>query len=261
MGILNLTPDSFFDGGRYPTVPEAVDRACRMIDEGADIVDIGGESTRPGATEVDVTVEIARTLPVVAALRARSPACISIDTRKAEVARRALDAGADIINDVSALTHDPGMADVAAGSGAGVVLMHMRGQPRQMQENPQYDDVVGEVRDYLEDRLRACERAGIAREACVVDPGIGFGKTFEHNLALLAGLEALVALGRPVLVGLSRKSFLGQAVGRGAEDRLAAGLGAQVAAVMNGASILRVHDVKDTCDAIRIVDMLSERRP
>ena len=261
MGSLNVTPDSFSDGGQYPTVQEAVDRGCLMVDEGADIVDIGGESTRPGAIEVDVDEEIARILPVVTALRACSPVCISIDTRKAEVARRALAAGADIINDVSALTHDPRMADLAATSGAGVVLMHMRGDPQRMQENPQYDDVVGEVRDYLEDRLRVCERVGVSREACVVDPGIGFGKTCEHNLALLAGLGELAHLGRPVLVGLSRKSFLGQATGRGTDDRLAAGLGAHAAAVMNGASVLRVHNVKETCDAIGIVDMLAERRP
>lgn len=257
MGILNTTPDSFSDGGVYASVDAAVARALTMADEGAAMIDIGGESTRPGAREVSVEDELRRTIPVIRALLARRDLVISIDTRKAEVARQALAAGARIVNDVSALRHDPDMAAVVRGAGAGVVLMHMQGTPQTMQEQPRYRDVVAEVRDFLAERVAWCVAQGIRREALTVDPGIGFGKTIEHNLALLRGLARLRPVGRPILVGLSRKGFLGRLTGRPTEDRLAAGLAANVVARLNGADVLRVHDVKETCDAARIVDILN----
>ena len=255
MGILNVTPDSFSDGGKFQSLEKAVARGFQMVEEGADIIDIGGESTRPGAKPVQPLEEIARTVPVIKKLREKTGALISIDTQKAEVARAAIAAGADIINDVSALA-DPGMAAVAAETGAGLVLMHMLGTPETMQNNPRYDDVVSNVWNFLEERMAFAVGRGIAPEQIALDPGIGFGKTDEHNLALLKGIPQLAAAGRPVLVGVSRKSFIGRITGGGTDGRLAGSLAVAAFAVLRGAHILRVHDVKESCDAARLVDTL-----
>lgn len=255
MGVLNVTPDSFSDGGRYRDPERAVERGCAMVAEGAAILDIGGESSRPGAAPVDEAEELRRVLPVIRALAGRVDALLSVDTTKAAVAEAALEAGVHIINDITALTGDARMADVARRSGAGVVLMHMRGTPRTMQADPHYDDVVAEVARYLDERLRQAEAAGLARETLVIDPGICFGKTVAHNVALLNGVGALAALGRPVLVGLSRKSFLGHLTGRGVEDRLLPSLVALAVALREGAHLARVHDVKESCEVARLVGM------
>ncbi|MEI8205538.1 MAG: dihydropteroate synthase [Kiritimatiellales bacterium] len=255
MGILNVTPDSFSDGGKFQILEKAVAHGLEMVEEGADIIDIGGESTRPGAKPVQALEEIARTGPVIKKLREKTGALISIDTRKAEVARAALAAGADIINDISALA-DPGMAAVAAETGAGLVLMHMLGTPETMQTNPRYDNVVSNVWSFLEERMRFAVARGVAPEQIVLDPGIGFGKTDEHNLALLKGIPTLMAAGRPVLIGASRKSFIGRMLGGGTDDRLAGSLAIAAFAVLRGAHILRLHDVKESCDAARLVDTL-----
>ena len=258
MGILNVTPDSFSDGGSFVDPGKAVERALEMIDQGAGIIDIGGESTRPGAAPVSVEEEIRRTVPIIGKLREQTDIPISIDTMKSEVAFQALEAGADIINDVSAFETDGQMAGVAAQSGAGVVLMHMRGTPRTMQENPVYSNVTEEVLAYLCRRLDAAEQEGIGRDCMAVDPGIGFGKTFEHNLELLRGLPRLAECGSPILVGASRKRFIGQLLERDdPAERGAGSLGVAAWAVANGAHILRVHDVIETCDVCRIMDTLS----
>jgi len=257
MGILNVTPDSFSDGGDYPDPSAAVERALEMAAQGADIIDIGGESTRPGAEPVLAKEEIRRVVPVVEKIRAQSDILVSIDTMKAETATQALEAGADIINDVSAFGTDPGMVGVAAKTQAGVVLMHMKGSPQTMQQSPGYENVVQEVGAYLTERIRFAEQHGVRSECVAVDPGIGFGKTVEHNLELLRGLPQLAECGRPVLVGASRKSFIGHITGQKApEDRLAGSLGAAAWAILHGAHILRVHDVFDTCDVCRLVDTL-----
>ena len=258
MGVLNVTPDSFSDGGRFLDSAAAVRQAHRMIAEGADLLDIGGESTRPGAAPVPAGEEIRRVVPVIEALRSFSDLPVSVDTRKAAVAERALAAGADIINDVSALTADPAMAGVAARYSAGVVLMHMQGTPETMQHDPKYGRVAEEVRDFLADRLEALEGQGLARETLALDPGIGFGKTLEHNVRLLARLDALAALGRPVVVGVSRKSLIGRITGREVGERLAGSLAAGAWALAHGAHIIRVHDVKESCDMARVVDMLKQ---
>jgi len=261
MGILNVTPDSFSDGGRYREPAAAVAHGLALARDGADILDVGGESTRPGAAAVPVDEESARVVPVIAALRRAladrpEPPVLSVDTRKAAVAARALEAGASLINDVSALTHDPEMAAVARRYGAGVILMHMRGDPTTMQLDPRYDDVVAEVAAYLAARVEALCAAGLARETLAVDPGIGFGKTVEHNLCLLARLDALKAPGRPVVVGVSRKSFLGKLTGRDVAEREAASLAAMVYAALRGAHVVRVHDVRAARDAAAVVAAL-----
>jgi dihydropteroate synthase len=255
MGILNVTPDSFSDGGKFQGLEKAVAHGLQMAEEGADIIDIGGESTRPGAKPVQALEEIARTVPVIKKLREKTGVLISIDTQKSEVARAAIAAGTDIINDISALA-DPGMAAVAAETGAGLVLMHMLGTPETMQNNPRYDDVVSNIWNFLEERMNFAVARGVAPEQIVLDPGIGFGKTDEHNLALLKGIPQLTAAGRPVLVGASRKSFIGRVTGGGPDDRLAGSLAIAAFAVLRGAHILRVHDVKESCDAVRLVDTL-----
>jgi len=256
MGILNTTPDSFSDGGRFLSLETAVVRGLQMVAEGADIIDIGGESTRPGAKPVQTLEEIERTVPIIGKLREKTDALISIDTRKTDVARAALAAGADIINDISALS-DPDMAAVAAETGAGLVLMHMLGTPETMQNDPCYDDVVSNVRNFLEERMAFAIERGVAPEQICLDPGIGFGKTDEHNLALLRGIPALAAAGRPVLIGASRKSFIGRMTGRERpDDRLAGSLAAAAFAILRGAQILRVHDVKESCDTASLVDTL-----
>ena len=255
MGILNVTPDSFSDGGRYVDTDAAVARARQMVGEGADIIDVGGESTRPGAAAVSVREEAERVVPVIRALVADcADAVVSVDTRKAAVAAAAVQAGARIINDVSAMTHDPAIVEVARASGAGVVLMHMRGDPETMQDDPAYTDVVADVGKYLHQRVAALtDRGGLALDSLVIDPGIGFGKTVEHNLDLLANLAALAIDGRPVLVGASRKSTIGVVTGRPVGERLPGSLAVAVYAVINGARILRVHDVAETSDAMRML--------
>ena len=248
MGIVNVTPDSFAGGIR--DLDAAHDHARTLVDEGADILDIGGESTRPGAVDVDDDEEIARVVPLIERLAdCRRP--LSIDTRKASVMRRAVAAGASMINDVNALRAD-GAIDAAAESGAAVCLMHMQGDPRTMQMAPHYDDVVADVQQFLRERAEACTAAGIARERIVVDPGFGFGKTVEHNLALLDALRAIGALGYPVLAGLSRKGMLGKLTGRLVGERVHASVAAALAAITRGAAIVRVHDVAATVDAIAV---------
>jgi len=255
MGILNVTPDSFSDGGLYVDHDRAVTRAREMLDAGADIVDIGGESTRPGAAAVGADEELSRVLPVITSLLADRDAVISIDTSKAAVARAAVDAGARIINDVTACTGDSAMVDVARESGAGVILMHMLGTPRTMQTDPRYDDVVEDIARYLAGRLAEIGEGGVDYSHVAVDPGIGFGKTVEHNLALLRHLDRLGD--RPVVVGLSRKSFLEKLTGREVDERLAGSLAGLVWCVLHGAHVLRVHDVAESRDAIRIATALA----
>lgn len=258
MGVLNVTPDSFSDGGRFLETRAAVARAQQMASEGADIVDIGAESTRPGARAVPADDQWRRLEPVLAALAA-DDLCLSVDTSHAAVARQALEGGARIVNDVSALG-DPKMAPLAATTGAGVVLMHMRGTPATMQRDPRYDDVVAEVRSALATRVDAAVRAGIAREALAIDPGIGFGKTLEHNLELIARIDDLAEIDRPVLIGVSRKSFIEKLLGLPLEERLEAGLAAAAVAVFAGARIVRTHDVRASVRAVRMADALRRRR-
>jgi dihydropteroate synthase len=261
MGVLNVTPDSFSDGGRYLPADAAIEHGTRLLAEGADIVDVGGESTRPGAERVSVREELARVLGVIEGLAgAHEGVCISIDTQKAPVARAALEAGARIVNDVSALRADPGMAELVAQSGAECCLMHMLGEPRTMQRAPRYGDVVDEVKAFLHERLAHAVRAGVREERVLLDPGIGFGKTLEHNLELLRRLAELLELGRPIVIGTSRKSFLGAIAARvhGLDQppppsaRLAATLASNVLALERGASVFRVHDVGPVREALAL---------
>lgn len=251
MGIVNVTPDSFSDGGKYESTEKAVEHAMQLVAEGADILDIGGESTRPGAAPVRLQDELARVIPVIERLLKIAGVPLSIDTYKPKVMRAAIAAGADIVNDVRAL-QEPGALEVVAGSQVGVCLMHMQGMPQTMQLDPQYEDVVSEVNAFLAQRLAAAEAAGIAQERVVLDPGFGFGKKTEHNLLLLQQLDKTLAIGRPLLAGLSRKSVLGQITGGDIRVRLHASLAASVIAVMKGARIVRVHDVKATVDALKV---------
>jgi dihydropteroate synthase len=260
MGILNVTPDSFSDGGRYHDKNSAVEHGLQMVRDGADIIDVGGESTRPGAAPVSLDTELERVVPVVAALGRREDIVLSVDTMKSEVAERALAAGAHIVNDVSALSADPRMADVAKAYGAGVILMHKRGDPRSMQAQALYADVVREVRDYLIARVDYAERLGLARNTLAIDPGIGFAKTAGQNVSLLAHLSALQTCGRPIVVGLSRKAFIGQMTGRGVEERDAGTLGALAFCLGEGAQILRVHDVSAVCDVVRVLGVLRKEK-
>lgn len=258
MGVLNVTPDSFSDGGRYTSLAEAVAHGEQMVAEGAAIIDVGGESTRPGATPVAIEEELRRVLPIVEQLARRVEAIVSIDTSQPEVMRRAAEHGAGMLNDVRAL-RVPGALEAAASGSLGICLMHMLGEPATMQQAPHYVDVVAEVRDFLAGRVRACLHAGIARERLCVDPGFGFGKRLEHNLQLLRRLDALGTLGLPVLVGLSRKSMSGALArarpsGAAPADRLAGSLALACMAVLSGARIVRVHDVAATVDALRVVD-------
>lgn len=251
MGIVNVTPDSFSDGGKFNTTDKAVAHALELVEQGADILDIGGESTRPGATPVPLDEELSRVIPVIKALiKAGVP--LSIDTYKPEVMRAAIDAGVDIVNDVCAL-QEANALEIVAASQVGVCLMHMQGRPQTMQADPQYQDVVAEVTSFLAARLKAAEQAGIVRGRIVLDPGFGFGKRTEHNLTLLNHLSSLQSLGLPLLVGLSRKSVLGQVVGLSVDERMHASIAASVVSVMKGANIVRVHDVKPTVDALKIV--------
>jgi dihydropteroate synthase len=253
VGILNVTPDSFSDGGEFFDLAPAVAQATSMFDEGARIVDVGGESTRPGSEPVSPEEELRRSIPATRGiLEVRPEAVISIDTYRASTAEAALDAGARIVNDVTALRGDPKMASLVAERGCPVVLMHMLGEPKTMQENPHYEDVVREVRDFLAYRAEHAVRAGVEEEDIVLDPGIGFGKTLEHNLRLLNRLDALVELGFPVLVGASRKSFLGRIVGGGTKDRLSGTVATTVLAYERGATLFRVHDVRPNAEALAV---------
>jgi dihydropteroate synthase len=260
MGVLNVTPDSFSDGGRYFDLAAAMTQAEAMAAAGADIIDVGGESSRPGAEPVSEAEEARRVLPVIQELARRFKCLISVDTTKPAVARHALEAGAHIINDISALTLDPDMVGVAKKYRAGVVLMHMQGEPRSMQKNPKYGNVVKEVREFLLGRTTKLMAEGIIFENMAVDPGLGFGKTVEHNLKLLAGLPQLAECCRPIIVGLSRKSFLGKVTGLEVEDRLAPSLAGLAYAITRGAHIIRVHDVKESCAAAHLLDMLKQEQ-
>lgn len=257
MGILNCTPDSFFDGGRYRSVDKALYRVAQMVDEGVDLIDIGGESSRPGAKSVAASVELDRVLPIIEAVAARFGVIMSIDTTKPEVMREAINAGVELVNDINAL-RTPGAIDIVRDSGAAACLMHMRGEPHSMQQAPSYKNVASEVRDFLAERIQVAIMAGVSRAKLCVDPGFGFGKTEEHNYLLLAALNQIAGLGLPVMVGFSRKSMLGVATGREPEERLAAGVAAAVLALHSGASIIRTHDIAPTVDAIKIVQRVHQ---
>jgi dihydropteroate synthase len=252
MGILNVTPDSFSDGNRYAGVEAALARAACIVEEGAVFVDVGGESTRPGAAAVDEAVEISRVVPVIEGIAAVSDIAISIDTSKPKVMAAAVAAGACIVNDVNAL-RAPGALKFAADSGVGVCLMHMQGEPRTMQDNPHYEDVVAEVSEFLQQRRDVCVDSGIARDAIALDPGLGFGKGLMHNLTLLRSLSRFAALGSPLLVGMSRKSFIGRVLDKPVNERLHGGTALAALAVAHGARIIRTHDVGATRDAITMV--------
>jgi dihydropteroate synthase len=255
MGVLNVTPDSFSDGGRYADPAAAVERGVAMAGEGAAIIDVGGESTRPGAADVELRDELARVVPVIERLVQQVAVPVSVDTSKPEVMRAAIAAGASLVNDVRAL-RAPGALEAVAGSGAAVCLMHMRGEPRTMQAAPEYDDVVAEVRQFLAERVQACVAAGIGRDRLCVDPGIGFGKRPEHNLALLAAIDRLAGPDLPVLIGVSRKSLVGIITGRPPGGRLAGSVAFAALAVMGGAAVVRAHDVAETVDAVKVASAL-----
>jgi dihydropteroate synthase len=257
MGILNTTPDSFSDGGQFASLDRALRHAERMVEEGADIIDVGGESTRPGAASVSIQEELDRVMPVVNGLSENLDVPISVDTSKPEVMREAIAAGAGMINDVRAF-RVPGAVREAAQGGVAVCLMHMQGEPRTMQEDPHYEDVVAEVAAFLAERYAVCTAAGIPGDRIVVDPGFGFGKSTAHNLALLRGLRRITVHGAPLLVGLSRKSLIGKIVGRDVAQREAASVALALAAIDHGARIVRVHDVRATCDAVRIWEAVLE---
>ena len=258
MGIVNITPDSFSDGGWLHDAPAAISHALKLREQGADILDVGGESTRPGAMAVTADEEIRRVLPVIEGL-VREGCLVSVDTQKPEVMRAALDAGAAMVNDVVAL-QAPGALEAVANSDAALCLMHMQGEPRTMQQAPRYDDVVDEVKRFLQARVTACEAAGIARERLVIDPGFGFGKTLQHNLVLLKRLDRLAELGLPVLAGLSRKSMLGALTGRPVGEREFAGVAAHLIAVARGAQLVRVHNVMAMRDALAVWNAVEEQQ-
>jgi dihydropteroate synthase len=262
MGVVNVTPDSFSDGGAFDDHLAAIAHARRLVSEGAAIVDVGGESTRPGADPVPAHAELARVIPVVEGIASLNlPAQISIDTMKAEVAERAIDAGASYVNDVTAFRHDPDLAALVADRRVDCCLMHMLGEPRTMQDDPRYDDVVDDVKAFLEKRLKAAVKAGIDEERIQLDPGIGFGKTLEHNLELLRRLDELTTLGRPIVIGTSRKSFLGRLTGRDVTERVHATVATSVIAFERGARVFRVHDVAATADALAVAAATFARWP
>lgn len=255
MGIVNVTPDSFSDGGQYASINKAVEHALQLVDEGAGILDVGGESTRPGATPVSLDEELARVIPVIKALAKVVNIPLSIDTYKPQVMQAGIDAGISMVNDINAL-QAPNALEIVANSNVGVCLMHMQGSPKTMQIDPQYDDVVMEVSAFLTARLNIVMQAGVSSNRILLDPGFGFGKRTVHNIALLKQLMQLRKIGQPLLVGLSRKSVLGQVLGDNKTDRVAASIAASVVAAINGVSILRVHDVKATVDALKVVAAL-----
>jgi dihydropteroate synthase len=256
MGILNVTPDSFSDGGLFWKPEEAVLHGVRMAEEGADILDIGGESTRPGSESVSLNEELRRVLPVVEGLAGRVKVPLSIDTTKSQVAERALQAGASMVNDTSGLTDDLKTASVAARHGAALVLMHRKGQPKVMQEDPRYDDLIGEIASFLKASARKAKDAGVGEDQILIDPGLGFGKTLEHNAYILNHLDELSSLGMPVLVGPSRKSFIGEILDLPVEGRLEGTAAAVAAAVLKGAAVVRVHDVKEMVRVVRVADAI-----
>lgn len=251
MGIVNVTPDSFSDGGRYYSPDLAIDHALRLEDGGASILDIGGESTRPYSEPVSTDEELRRVIPVLEALIGRVQAAISVDTSKATVARAAIELGAEIVNDITGLLGDPDMPSLVAGSGVGVCAMHIQGSPQTMQDNPVYQDVVSEIREHLAERDRALQAAGVLADRICLDPGIGFGKTYEHNLQLLKSVESFLSLGRPILIGHSRKGFISKLLGGQDRDRDAGTLGISLTMAAKGVQVLRVHDVGPTVDAIK----------
>ena len=254
MGTLNLTPDSFYDGGQYSTKAAAIEQALQMLEEGADIIDIGGESSRPGARPVSAEEELERVIPVIEALHRRTDILLSVDTTKVAVAMEAIEAGASIVNDISALRFDSKMARLVADRGVFIVLMHMKGKPETMQKGPSYNDPVEEIKAFFAERIEAAISAGIAADKIIIDPGIGFGKRLSDNLAIIRGLSKFSALDAPILVGLSRKSFLGDILNLPAEERLEGTIAANAIAILNGADIIRVHDVKEgrrTADVAR----------
>ena len=262
MGIVNVTPDSFSDGGVFDDDIAAIAHGRRLIAEGAEIIDVGGESTRPGAAPVPPEAELDRVIPVIEGIAGLNlPVQLSIDTMKLHVAERALDAGASYVNDVTAFRHDPDLAGLVADRGADCCLMHMLGEPRTMQDDPRYDDVVEDVKAFLEERMNAAIRAGVKEERIQLDPGIGFGKTLEHNLELLRRLDELVALGRPLVIGTSRKSFLGRLTGRDVTERVHATAATSVIAFERGATVFRVHDVAATRDALAVAAATFGRWP
>ncbi|WP_210448906.1 dihydropteroate synthase [Vibrio crassostreae] len=256
MGILNVTPDSFSDGGKFNSLDNALLQAERMIQAGVSIIDIGGESTRPGAPDVSLEEELARVIPAIKAIRAKFDVWISIDTSKAEVMRQAVEAGADLINDVRAL-QEPGALEAAADANVPVCLMHMKGQPRTMQANPNYDDVLTDVEAFLKERVEACEAVGISKDQLILDPGFGFGKTIEHNYHLLAHLEKFQRLGLPVLAGMSRKSMIFKLLDKAPADCMVASVTCATIAAIKGAQIIRVHDVEDTLEAMKIIEVMN----
>lgn len=258
MGVLNVTPDSFSDGGRYYEPEAAVEHALTMIEQGADLIDIGAESSRPGSDPVEEEEETRRLLPVITAICRQVSVPVSVDTTKAGVAQRALDAGAAIVNDISALRFDPLMGQVVAKAGAGLVLMHMQGTPKSMQRNPQYRDVVAEVGQFFVERMKVAEEAGINPEQILLDPGFGFGKNVAHNLTLLMQLDQFATLGRPIMAGVSRKAFIGQVLDRLVDERLMGTAAAVAVAVLRGARIVRVHDVGPMRDVVRMAEAIRQ---
>jgi len=262
MGVINVTPDSFSDGGSYESMSDAVTRAIEMLDQGADIIDVGGESSRPGAASVTVEEETNRVVPVIKGIREISRAAISIDTCKASVAAAALDAGADIINDISAFRQDPQMVTLAADRGVPVILMHMLGTPATMQKDPHYDDCVGELLDFFAGRIDYCRVSGMDSSRIILDPGIGFGKRLEDNIEILARLSEFKRLGLPIMVGTSRKSFINMIHDTGSlpGQRIGGSIASMIAAVLNGADIVRVHDVAETVEALKVLQAIRESR-
>jgi len=256
MGVLNLTPDSFYDGGRYTREAQALRRVEEMIGEGADIIDVGGESVRPGAEPISLDEELSRVIPVIEKVRGLFPITISIDTYKAEVARQAIEKGAEMVNDISGLRFDPDLRKIVAGYGVPLILMHIKGTPKNMQDNPRYHSLMEEIISYLRKSIKLAEESGVDPARIIVDPGIGFGKTTAHNLEILRRLEELKSLGKPILVGLSRKSFIGNVLGLPQEERLEGGLAATSMAVSGGARIVRTHDVKSTRRAVDMVQAI-----
>jgi dihydropteroate synthase len=260
MGIVNVTPDSFSDGGKYFSTEQASDHACRLADQGAQVIDIGGQSTRPGAAEIDVTEECRRVIPVIRSIVKKTHALISVDTYNSETARRAVDAGALWINDVSAGMFDPAMPGFVASAGCKVILMHSRKRPGNMQENPSYNDVIAEVKEELRGRVGVFTKAGVKAGNIILDPGIGFAKRFEDNTMLLSRMREIVSMGYPVCLGVSRKSFIGQITGNAPDERLYGSLAALAPAFEAGVTVFRVHDVKETMQFLRVLDAVTERK-
>jgi len=260
MGVLNLTPDSFYDGGRYQTEKEILKRVEQMIREGSDIIDIGGESTRPGARKISPEEEIKRTIPYVKKITRLFKVPVSIDTYKVKVAKEAIEAGAEMVNDISGLRFDPNMAGVVSSNKVFLVIMHIKGTPRNMQDNPHYENLMDEIISYLKEGLKIADSAGINLKKVIVDPGIGFGKTVEHNLFILKNLRELRVLKRPILIGVSRKSFIGKVLNLPLEERLPGSLAATCIGLVGGARIVRCHDVKETRQAVDLVEAISQSK-